>query len=252
MQNDWYGILKLDKRNIYDENIALLIEYCFDDFIFKGYDENGNIILLYLKDNNEYIAVLKDNSLTLKLNTNFDSRFHKQYLNLSVCAHNALYPNVEEVLLKKYLKTSITTKDIEYSKNSSFYKITKNRVNYIYTFTDNGTLSSYDEFNCVNYSFMENVNIYSDVFYLDKNIKSKKVIPDVLCSTDVNNDNGEKNITKSLYIQAFKTSDQTTEIKTTLPIMYVACEEHKSFLENNCKDKESKIRLLNKSCKTGF
>lgn len=249
MQNNWINILKLDRYK--DENIAILLDKYLDDFIFKGYDENGNIILLYKKDQKEYIASYKNNTFYIKINSKHTKEKQKLELELKLCDYNKLYIDEDKPYYLDFKVLELNVKEIKSTNSSNLYEIYKTRVNYFNnSYSDilqtNGRYElKKDDYNC-------NINIYSEVYYLDKNIKTSSIYPDILCSTNINDDNGYKVLTKSCYYQGERVKDKDLELKVGLPICYIIDKEHDEFLDSVCEEKEDKIKKLSKNKKIGF
>lgn len=249
MQNNWFNILKLDRYK--DENIAILLDKYLYCFAFKGYDAKGNIVLVYKKDNKEYTAKYSNNILYIKINSRNSIEKEKLELELKLCNYNKLYLSEEKPYYLDFKALELNIKEIKSTNLSSKYEIYKTRVNYFNNsysdvFLNNSRYElKKDDYDC-------NINIFSEVYYLDKNIKSYSIYPDVSCSTNIHDDNGYKVLTKSCYYQGVCIKDKDLELKVGLPICYVIDKEHDDFLDSVCKEKQEKIKKLTNNKKMGF
>lgn len=250
MKNDWYNILGLeDSKSMSNVNIKVLLDEFFKKFIFRSFDKDGNIIVLYTKDKKEYkvifdkkydesykkrtdLDMICDLSLILNVESNCEITYNKLVINA-----NNLY---DETGLDEAFNYNI---NLERKKNiyhdaSSYFKVNESKLKYIKSLF---------------VPHKEEAEVLTDVFYIDKLIQTQGLLPDTSCKTKITKGNDDNyNLNNYLYIQKTPIYNKENSFKSNLPITYLLIDDHKEFLEKHDYEDKDLKNNAGKTYKIGF
>ena len=235
MKNDWYYIFGFEQAGVINDNLAIALEFFLKDFIFKKYDNKGNIIVISKKDFKEHkIMVGKPGFLNFNLKTcvcNSESE-EKLFGELEVLRyhHDKENGNYDALFL------GMNTKKITNFKDSAYFEIVKKRINYF-------------DSNCNEY---EGALITTQKHFLRNDLKSNYVIPDVVCSTSMQKCKNDVSTFNKTYKQKFELNGEEFSYKSFLPILNLLIDEHELYLKKfSDQDKDLKKNFI-KTHKIGF
>ncbi len=228
MKNDWYKILGLENNQDFNNiNIRVLLDEFFKKFIFKDRDKDGNIIVLYTKDKEEY---------KVEYNKKCESDFEgKYFLNNILLILNVEKESEYEYINKKLdvkIHTSFDGKEYGYYIDLVEEKRNSNDLNASqYVSNLNYCSKSFHE-------LFEEASVSTKFFYADcSSIMTRYLLPDTSCLTrifkNINDDNDDNILNNFLYIQGMPISDKEKVFKSNLPITYLLINEHKDFFNKH-------------------
>lgn len=238
MKNDWFHILGFDEEQLIDENLGIILDELFKDFIFNGIDSDGNIILFYA--NRYYKLKFDKSSGNTRVRVKIKSELNGVIENLSYNLETRkMIKNGD--LVRLYI--DVSTKVIREYKNSSYYEIDKTKLKYRFD-------EVYDEKGNVNERY--EARISTDKHCLNKDIPSSFVIPDLICVTEMEKIDDKTWGYDVSYKQGFEVSDRPFTFESELPLCFLIKTHHDSFL-NNFKQSNDVLKKYKKnSRKIGF
>ena len=244
LKNNWNYILGFKDEN---ENLPFILDYLFNDFVFKGYDENNNIIVISKKDFKEY-RVIRDNKkgtlcFNYKINYNLDDCCEKLFCTLEFLRSNF---NQETGLYNSLIVNLIIKKITSYNDNP-YFEILKQKLCYT---IDNANQNDKDLNN--NTIRCERASITTQKHFLNSALRSNMIIPDLICETNMLKNQSEVHALNKSFNGKIEICDNPFSYNSNLPICYLAGKEHNLFLKN-FKDEDEKVKsYCKKTQKIGF
>lgn len=242
MKNDWYNILGLEEsKSMSNVNIKVLLDEFFKKFIFRRFDKDGNIIVLYIKDKKEY---------KVKVNKEFDKeKFHLgEICGLSLILNvknddeliqNKLIVKVDKpnrVSYKFSYNITFERKNVLKHNKSSYFQLNKSKLNYYKSYEDK----------------KEEAKASTDVFYIDKQFQTNHLLPDTTCLTKIEKETDDNKLENYLCVQKEIIHDKENSFKSNLPIVYLLLDEHKEFLKKHDYEDKDLKNNASKTYKIGF
>lgn len=247
LKNNWNYILGFKDENLENENLPFILDYVFNNFVFKGYDENNNIIVISKKDFKEYLVIRDNKKGTLcfkyKINYNLDGCSEKLFCTLEFLRSNFN----QEKGLYDFLIVNVKIKKITSYKDKSYFEILKQKLRYtIDNVNQNDKELNNNAIRC------ESAVITTQKHFLNSSLRSNMIIPDLICETDMLKNQDEVCVLNKSFNGKIEICEDPFSYETILPICYLAAKEHKLFLEY-FKDEDEKIKSYGKKTqKIGF
>lgn len=230
MKNNWYYLFSLEEKGIVDENVAIVLDELFRKFIFKGYDEYGDIVVLYVKDKEEYrVKQYNKDDLFIILRVKNGEESLEYKLKIKLNEKN------------KNLRLTLQSKEISKCEDTSYVRLSKSKL----ICESNESLKEQD-------LVVQRAKVSTSNFYINSQIETKFMIPDSSHTTKIKKANKDVRLENELYVQRFKIQDTPRNFSSNFPICFLLIEEHLNFLKDYNYEDDDLKNSAKKSYKIGF
>lgn len=234
MKNNWLKIINFDNSFNYSyDNLAIVLDFFFRDFIFVGYDKD-NIIVRNIYSNKEYL-VKRNNDLRIK--ASFKDADGKRIINRNLKLYRYNYKDISfnQMGLQLFYKDSDKLK-----LDKTTINLTKNRMRLW-----DLQVATLDQI-----KRNSSLSVHSDMF-IDYDINAKYRYPDLSFGLNIFRNNKNTIKSEGYYNDGTTCFDGYKVINNTIPITELAIsgmnnlyEHKKHLLERKSVNKTNKIGFV--------